>query len=337
MKSSMSCAAWPLAIHEDSGVSGVNITSLRMDVDDMGFKVNFTGGTFGQDWNDEFAGNLEDFFTQSKANILGNLSTAYSHQAADMLNHVILQQIPQMHREQPCTHDTVQDPKVFPAVNVSQVCFSNNGGYALKWQYHNCPTHGVSAQTPSFPIDQSRCMDVLSVWPDAKEGQLLRVASEAVAGLHEIIDPPLRFVPNSNAAGFQCSGTTLDYRCNFLSLAPVDPTAYPKVQKVCILNHAGFVMWYEAKNKRTSEWVAKTGNYAINKKECIDMGDTNGAVEGDLFKFKTHAVLGKKQGVDRDVEYSDNGMMATFECRGTTLNYECKILVGMMDVDKMVV
>lgn len=327
LKSSLACASWALANHEEYGISGANVTSLQLNIDDIDLHFNFTGGSFGQDWDDEFASNLEGAFNEQKSNILGNLSTVYSEQGREFANNFLLHQVATMHRESPCTPETV-DRHVYPSVNVSRVCVSNNGGYSLKWNYHNCPTHAVSSQTPSFPIDQSRCMDVTQVWPDAVEGQILRVSTEAIAGLHEIIDPPLRYVPDSNAAGFQCSGTTLDYKCNFLSVAPIDPAEHPHVSKVCILNHAGFVMWYEGKNIRTGDWVAQTDHYPINQKKCITMGQTNNAQEGDVFEFKTHAVWGKKQDVDRLVQYSDNGLTATYECRGTTLNYKCHLMVG---------
>jgi len=271
-----------------------------------------------------------------KPDLLANLSTVYSQKLQDVANDAFLHQIPQMHRNTPCTPDGV-DSKLHPVINISRVCVSNNGGYSLKWQYHNCPTHAVGPQTPGFPIDQSRCMDVQQIWPDAQEGQILRVSTEAVAGLHEFVDPPLRYVTDSNAAGFQCTGTTLDYNCKFLSVAPIDPDVYPQVHKVCIINHAGFVMWYESQNVRTQQWVAQTDHYAINNKECINLGRTDGATEGDVFSFQTHAVWGKTQLANRPVQYSDNGLMATYECRGTTLNYECKLLVGLAVEEELVV
>ena len=67
---------------------------------------------------------------------------------------------------------------------------------------------------------------------------------QAIAGLTEVAMPALRFVsrrhslpeqasnvgtrvlgryvPNSNSAGFECSGTTLDYHCEFDSLVPLN-------------------------------------------------------------------------------------------------------------------
>ena len=228
----------------------------------------------------------------------------------------------------PC-HGVVCDPNAFhaaTAINVSRVCFANNGGYDLKWKYHNCPAHLVSSETPGYPIDQRKCMDVKDVFPDAVEGQVLRVASQAVAGIHEIIDPSMRYVPNSNSAGFECSGTTLDYHCDFLSVAPVDPSHLPQVSEVCVINHAGFVMYFDEQNVRTQSWMAHTGNYPIDQTRCIDLGSTDGAQEGDKFQTRVHAVAGKTRLAHRHVEYRNNHLKATFQCTGTTLNYDCSLL-----------
>merc|ERR1712146_282097 len=125
-------------------------------------------------------------------------------------------------------------------------------------------------------------MDMKSAFPHAVEGQVLRAGTYAVAGITEMIDPPLRYVPDSNAAAFQCSGTTLTMKCNFVSLAPINPSVLPQVQKVCIINHAGFVMKYDVDDKQTKSNVGKTGNYPINQEKCIDLSSSNGVKDGDV-------------------------------------------------------
>jgi len=223
------------------------------------------------------------------------------------------------------------DPQLSPAdiLNVSRVCISNNAAFVLKWLSQDCPAHFVSASTKGYDVDQSRCIDMTEAFPDAVEGDILRVETHAVAGLHHIIEPALRYVPNSNAAGFECSGTTLDYHCDLVSVAPIDPSVMPQVSQVCIMNHAGFVMWYEVENQRTGSWVDHTKHYPINQKKCINLANTDGIMEGDEFKTKVHAIAGKKNYVDRDLVYSDNGLTATYDCKGTTLNYHCRLLVGV--------
>lgn len=280
MKSSVACAMWPLSVLEDAGVSGVNMTFLRLGLGNFTTDISITG-LGSPDFEKALDEAVQTLIAKERPTILANLSGSLSQQALQMANEAFLHQIPRMQRESPCSTSALA-----PTVNVSKVCFSNNGGYLLKWAYHNCPTHLASPQTAEFPIDQSRCMDVKSIWPDAQVGQVLRVSTEAIAGLHEISDPALRYVPDSNSAGFECSGTTFDYSCKFVSVAPVEPSVNPQVQKVCVINHAGFVMHYEVQNKRTGSWVAKTGDYPIDQTQCIDLSTTASVKEGDIFDTK---------------------------------------------------
>ena len=37
------------------------------------------------------------------------------------------------------------------AINVSKVCFDNNGAYDLKWNYQDCPANVQSPWSPAFP------------------------------------------------------------------------------------------------------------------------------------------------------------------------------------------
>jgi len=258
-----------------------------------------------------------------KPELLANLSTKYSQMALEMGNSVLLKQIPKMHAESPCGPD-----KTAPIMNVSRVCITNNGGYTLGFGYHDCPAHAISDQTSRFPIDQSRCTDVQQFLPEAQEGEVVRVATDAAAGLREIVDPAFRYVPNSNVAGFQCSGGTLTYNCALVSLVPQDPSILPPVSRVCVTNHAGFVMDYQLKNLRTQSWVAQSSSYPINQMKCLDLSSTAGVLEEDEFKIKVHAYLGKQNPTDRNVKYANNGLTAAFECTGTTLNFKCKLLVG---------
>ena len=49
---------------------------------------------------------------------------------------------------------------------------------------------------------------------------------------------------------FECSGTTLHYKCRLISVAPLDPAVLPKVQHVCVVNHAGFDLYWSTKDLR---------------------------------------------------------------------------------------
>jgi len=320
MRSSATCAVWPFANHEALNVSGVNLTDFHISVSDFDFSMHVAGlGSLDK----LVAQALEKVLSAVKPKIIKDLPGIISETLRTKANDFLLHGLAKIQRESPCDAVEFHAAK---AINVSRVCFANNGGYDLRWKYHNCPAHRVSSDTPGYPIDQRKCMDVTEVFPDAVEGQVLRVATHAIAGIHEIIDPGLRYVPNSNSAGFECSGSTLSYHCDFLSVAPVDPLGLPQVSQVCIINHAGFVMYFEEQNIRTQSWIAHTGIYPIDQTRCIDLGTTDGVQEGDRFSTRVHAIAGKEQPADRAVEYRNNHLKATFECQGTTFNYDCSLL-----------
>jgi hypothetical protein len=324
MTSSLECAVWPLSNYESDGVSGVNMTDLTISIDDFDFQMELVGmnSTALQSMLDQ----LKDSLLEVKPTILSNLPGNISQSIRSLANDAFLHSIPKFQREHPCE----ADPQLAPAdiVNVSRMCISNNAAFVLKWLSHDCPAHFVSSSTSGYDVDQTRCMDMTEAFPGAVEGDILRVQTHAVAGLHHIIEPALRYVPNSNAAGFECSGATLTYHCDVVSVAPIDPSVMPSVSQICIMNHAGFVMWYEVQNQRTGSWADHTSHYPINQKKCINLGNVDGVMDGDQFKTRVHAIAGKENYVDRDLMYSDNGLIATYDCTGTTLNYHCRLLVG---------
>lgn len=331
MHSSTNCAIWPFYTNEPLNVSGVNLTDFHMSVSDFDFSIKVTGlGSLGEVIEKQLANAL----SKAKSKIIADLPGILSEELRRKANDFFLHGLAKIQRESPCDASIFHAAK---AINVSRVCFANNGGYDLVWKYHNCPAHLVSSDTPGYPIDQRRCMDVKDVFPQAVEGQVLRVATQAIAGIHEIIDPGLRYVPNSNSAGFECSGTTLNYHCDFLSLGPINPASLPRVSQVCIINHAGYVMWFNTAVQRNKSWVASswTGSYPIDQTQCIDLstkglGDPGHSAflprEGEQVQTVVHALGGKVQPVDRLVEYHNNSLQATFECQGTTLNYDCSLL-----------
>jgi hypothetical protein len=272
---------------------------------------------------------LMKMLNEKKPKIISDLPGAISQAIRNMANQGALQQIPSFQKQYPCVSPTVTGDST--AVNVSRICISNNGAYLLKWKAHNCPARLASDYTSEYPIDQSRCLDMNAVFPDAVEGQVVRAGTLAIAGMHEIIDPPMRYVPSSNAAGFQCSGTTFGMSCNLISIAPISPSALAQVQKVCIINHAGFVMSYDVQNRQTKENVATIGNYPIDQTKCIDLGSNNDVKDGDVLQTVVHAFWGKTQNTNHNVQFRKNNLQATFECRGTTLNYNCNLMTSGME------
>merc|ERR1712012_1153552 len=150
--------------------------------------------------------------------------------------------------------------------------------------------------------------------PNAVEGQVLRPGTFAVTGIHSLVDPPLRYVPDSNAAGFECSGTIFTMNCSFVSLAPINPNTLPQIERVCVMNHAFFVLYYEVQKFQSNSSLLKSYRFPINKMRCTNLSSIESIHEGDVIQMKVHALLGTNKLTDRNVQYKKNGGVATFEC-----------------------
>merc|ERR1712048_678010 len=197
LESSLNCAAWPLFVQPEDKVSGVNFTSMVLHASDFTLDdMKIDGLPFGL--GDKVSAFLNKVITDKKPDILAHISDSVSEQARQASTSGMLAELPLLHKYYPCSIDELK-PK---HVDVSTVCFTNNAAFAMKWGYANCPTHEVSQSTKAFPVDTHKCMHVSDLWPDAKDGQILRTQVEAIAGIHEIIDPALRYKPNSNIASF---------------------------------------------------------------------------------------------------------------------------------------
>lgn len=316
MESSPSCALWPMFVDEASGISGMNLTSFRVAVSNFDFQIDVQGlGDLDDTLKDELA-TVVDLMRPA---LIEMLPTTISDGIRSQTNTWAVGGLADMHRKSPCSIDILQ-----PALDVSQVCFLNNAGFALKWQMHNCPAHQVSAQTDPYPADVYECRNVQDLFPDIVPGQIIRVATEAVAGFHELIDPAFRFQPDADAGGFECDGSTLAYKCGFVSVAPVDHDKLPEVESVCVMNHGGFAMNFQAIDVQTQRSTG-SGTYPINQKQCVNLADAGD--EGSEFRVAVHAVGGKDMDGSRNVNYKKNGYSATYQCKGSTLNYHCNLLV----------
>jgi hypothetical protein len=96
-----------------------------------------------------------------------------------------------------------------------------------------------------------------------------------------------------------------------------------------MINHAEFVIRFDAKDGRTGE-TGESATFASNQRECIALGAVPGVQDGDEFIMTAYSADG---GMWSDVYpsnqpalYSDNGLTATYECQGTTSDYTCTVL-----------
>merc|ERR1711862_667096 len=181
------------------------------------------------------------------------------------------------------------------------------------------------------PADVKKCKDVSEIYPNAKEGETLRAATVATAGLHEILDPAIRYVPNSNVASWECAVDgrgTFNYDCELLSVAPVSPDVLPEASEVCVINHGGFAMWFDLKNDRTGEKSGHSGTYPINQQQCLRLKDMNDVSEGDVITTEVQAIAGAFKETNKKVAFKDNGLSVSFQCKGGTFDYHCEILTS---------
>jgi len=202
----------------------------------------------------------------------------------------------------------------------------NNGGFALKWRYHDCRASFASGYSNVYPADVLKCMNAEDLFPDVKQGDVQRIGNEIIDGLHEIPDPSFRYVPSSNSVGFVCTGSTLLYKCELASVAPVNPGALPDAQSVCIINHAGFDLSFEFVDLRTMSSSGRSDIFAINQQRCVDLGTTVGIQEGDHVQVQVHAIGGISKATERQVRYKPNGLSVAYQCKGATFSYACRIL-----------
>lgn len=96
-----------------------------------------------------------------------------------------------------------------------------------------------------------------------------------------------------------------------------------EAQKIACVNDAGFVMSFKAVCKGGSS--DGSGNYPIDQTRVIDLGTTPFRT-GTEFWPEVHAVLGKTQSAGNHISFQMNNQTATYEVKGTTLNYSINLV-----------
>jgi hypothetical protein len=109
-----------------------------------------------------------------------------------------------------------------------------------------------------------------------------------------------------------------------VTAAAAPAQAQPCVQKVAVVNNAGFVLSWAA-TARTGEQSAPTDKYPINQTRVIDLSTTSFA-EGTDVRPYVQAVGGTKEFGSSYVSYCDNGQTATYTVTGTTFDYSVTLL-----------
>jgi hypothetical protein len=325
LQSSSHCAVWPMFLDMVKGVAGFKFVEFSASVSDFHFSLHVSG--LDDDKGVILQNDLTELLNQKKPTLLSDMPGPISLFMKTLFNLFFLNGVDKMHKEQPCP--AAQWQKVDEFVDVSRVCIVNNGGFAIKFAFHECPQHLYHEASGVFPADVKVCKDVSEIYPNAVKGDTLRAATVAVAGLHEILDPAIRYIPNSNVASWECAVDgrgTYNYDCKLMSVAPVNPSVNPEASQVCVINQGGFAMWYFLHDERTAKESRPSGTYPANQQQCINMKDIQGLKEGDAVSTWVQAVAGRRKTTNRKVTYKDNGLSVSFQCKGTTLNYQCEVL-----------
>jgi len=103
------------------------------------------------------------------------------------------------------------------------------------------------------------------------------------------------------------------------SASAAETAAAPCVQKVAVVNNAGFVLSFRV-TTRTGGLSPETDNYPINQWRVVDLTATD-LPEGSDVRPVVQAVGGTSQTGNTFVSYCRNGQTATYTASGATLNY----------------
>jgi hypothetical protein len=98
----------------------------------------------------------------------------------------------------------------------------------------------------------------------------------------------------------------------------------PDVQKIACTNNAGFVMsfYVEIGGKLRTD---STDHYPIDQTETIDLGELPIGPGTEIWPVVS-AVLGKTESGSPDVTFAENGQVATYEVKGTTLDFSVDLI-----------
>ncbi|MEU0673473.1 hypothetical protein ABZ330_11330 [Streptomyces sp. NPDC006172] len=109
-----------------------------------------------------------------------------------------------------------------------------------------------------------------------------------------------------------------------VSAAAAPAQAQPCVQKVAVVNNAGFVLsWAPA--TRDGEHLAPTDDYPINQTRTVDLSAAS-LTQGTDVRPYVEAVGGVSEFGTSYVSYCDNGQTATYTVTGTTFDYSVTLL-----------
>lgn len=97
------------------------------------------------------------------------------------------------------------------------------------------------------------------------------------------------------------------------------------VSRVCVVNNAGFVVNFGLHDCNTALESPDSGNFPIDQHRCMEVSKLPNVTAGQIVRLSTDAVAGKRALAEPALRYSPSSNVATFECKGTTMDYTCAL------------
>lgn len=216
-------------------------------------------------------------------------------------------------------------------MKVGKVCVTNSAGFVLHWEARDLITDVVGPDSGTYPIDQTRCMDLSNI-AKIEDGHAVMTKIHADAGESQDVDKAVLYGNDSEyVATYYCTGATLTYSCKLAGVAlqvlpPYEVQTDLQVSKVCVTNSAGFVLHWEARDLLSDTKGPDSGRYPIDQTRCMGLDGIANIEDGHPVMAQIHAVAGVSHDVDKAVMYSSTSeYSATYTCSGATLTYSCKL------------
>ena len=101
------------------------------------------------------------------------------------------------------------------ATNASKVCISNSAGFVMDYYFDEITSGQKSHQSDTYPIDQTKCLDIADSLPGIKEGSIVLTYVEAHGGETKSVDSAVIYQSDpAITVTYTCRGTTLNYHCS---------------------------------------------------------------------------------------------------------------------------
>jgi hypothetical protein len=221
----------------------------------------------------------------------------------------------------------------------SRVCIDNRAGFVLSFELWDTATNLLSRRSTSYAAPGQSCLDMWTIL-DIEEGHPIVTVMYVEGGISQSL-PPVIYGPASGgelvAASFSCSGTTFLPTCALGGVAQiaqpgalVAPPSSPqslqvRASVICVVNFGGFRMRFRLWDTATGIIGAWSEAFDYSSNVCVN-ADTLEGTSGDNPLVLITSPQGGTDMSFRSVVYDAEASAATFNCHGTTVDYNCQLL-----------